>query len=218
MQKVLINSKDPNPTKFGKTVLLKFEIYLRLVAIIFAIIVFSCISNKSFFELPGYDFTTTVCLYNYDTGTCNYGISIGVITFLSNFLLICVDVGMELVSVHQIIYRIIAVIMVLFNITLGFNWFVLFCLLLNHWNYLPLDFKVVLPPQYIDGTQAAIAFSFFSLFLYIGIDILGMLRVIRGSGNIGDANYYNRFLIQYTAYYGNSEGSADGYESVREET
>ena len=214
MHKVLENSEDSpvsgplsNPTEFGKTILLKFEIYLRLIAILFAIIVFSCISDKSFYELPVDDVLTTVCLYNYDIEACNYGISIGVITFLSNFLLICVDVGMELISIRQIMYRLIALIMLLFNITLGFNWFVLYCLLVNRWNDLPSDSKELLFPQYIDGTQAAIAFSFFSIFLYIGIDLLGILRVIRGSGNIGDADYYHRFLIQYTTYYGKSEGS-----------
>ena len=207
MHKVLKNSKDLTKTKFGETILLKFEIYLRLIAILFAIIVFSCISDKSFYELPVDDVLTTVCLYDYEIGACNYGISIGVITFLSNFLLICIDVGMELVSIRQIIYRIIALTMLLFNITLGFNWFVLYSLLTNHWNHFPSDSVELLPPQYIDGTQTAIAFSFFSIFLYIGIDLLGILRVIRGSGNIGDASYYHRFLIQYTTYYSKSEGN-----------
>lgn len=221
MEKVLINFQALDPIEFGKQVLLKFEIYLRITLILFAIIVFACISDQSLFTEA--DPTTgqpiVICLFNGDIGTCNYGITVGVIAFISNILFVCMDVIMEIV-IHPIIYRIIALSMLLFNAFWGFNYFVLFCLLANRWSLTPEIVKNAISPLAFNDTQSAIAFSFFSTILYIGIGLLGVFRVIRGPGFIGDINYYQQLLQQKNPYgkFDSSEGGGDSYQAPREET
>ena len=155
MEKVLINFQALDPIEFGKQVLLKFEIYLRITLILFAIIVFACISDQSLFTEA--DPTTgqpiVICLFNGDIGTCNYGITVGVIAFISNILFVCMDVIMEIV-IHPIIYRIIALSMLLFNAFWGFNYFVLFCLLANRWSLTPEIVKNAISPLAFNDTQS----------------------------------------------------------------
>ena len=221
MEKVLINFQALDPIEFGKQILLKFEIYLRIAAILFAIIVFGCISDQSLFTesdpLSGQPIV--VCVFNSDLGACNYGITVGVIAFISNIVFVCLDVVMEVV-IHPIIYRIIALSMLLFNAFWGFNYFVLFCLLANRWSNTPEISKTTISPLAFNDSQAAIAFTFFSVILYIGIGLFGVLRVIRGPGFIGDINYYQQLVQQKNPYgkFDSSEGGADSYQAPREET
>ena len=222
MDKLFVNFQALDPIEYGKQVLLKFEIYLRIAAVLFAIIVFSCIADKALYEIANeheQGKPSIICLYNYDTGSCNYGITVGILAFLSNLLFLCIDVGMEMI-IHPLIYRIIALSVLIFNMLWGFNWFVLFCLLANRWNSTPSPTKAPLPTLAVNDTQAAIAFSFFSTVLYIGIIILGVLRTIRGPGFIGDVSYYRQLFQQKTPYgkFDSSDNGADSYQAPREET
>ena len=221
MDKLFVNFQALDPIEYGKQVLLKFEIYLRIAAVLFAIIVFSCVADKALYEEadPISGRLIIICLYNFDTGSCNYGITVGILAFLSNLLFLCIDVGMEMI-IHPLIYRIIALSVLIFNMLWGFNWFVLFCLLANRWNSTDSSFKNTLTTLAVNDTQAAIAFSFFSTVLYIGIIILGVLRTIRGPGFIGDVSYYRQLFQQKTPYgkFDSSDNGADSYQAPREET
>ena len=220
MDKILVNFQALDPLEFGKQVLLKFEIYLRMAAVLFAIIVFSCIADKALYEEASEQGQPTIiCLYNYDNNACNYGIAVGILAFLSNLLFLCMDVFMEVI-IHPLIYRIISLCMLIFNMVWGFNWFVLFCVLVNRWNSAPSSLKSKITPLAYSDTQAAIAFSFFSTVLYIAIVLIGVLRTIRGPGFIGDVNFY-RQLFQRKNPYGRfdaSDNAADSYQAPKEET
>ena len=221
MEKVLINFQTLDPIEFGKQILLKFEIYLRIVIILFAIIVFGCISDQSIYTEadPRTGNPIVLCLFNGDMGTCNYGITVGVIAFISNIVFVCLDVVMEVV-IHPIIYRIIALSMLLFNAFWGFNYFILFCLLANRWSNTPEIIKSAISPLAFNDSQSAIAFSFFSVILYIGIGLLGVFRVIRGPGFIGDIGYYQQLMQQKSPYgkFDSTEAGTDSYQAPREET
>ncbi|KAI6654613.1 Synaptogyrin-3-like isoform 1 [Oopsacas minuta] len=219
MDKVFINFQALDPIEFGKQVLLKFEIYLRLMAVLFSIIVFACISDKALYLVSENGQGRIECLYNKDTSACNYGIAVGILAFLSNLMFLVVDVGMEVV-IQPLIYRVIALSILIFNVFWGFLWFVLFCLLANRWNSTPSTYKATVAPLAYNDTQAAIAFSFFSILVYVGIALLGLLRVVRGPGFIGDISYYQQLFHQNNPYgkFDSSESGADSYQAPREET
>ncbi|WP_411025089.1 MARVEL domain-containing protein, partial [Salmonella sp. s54836] len=102
-----------------------------------------------------------ICIYNGNQDVCNYGITIGVIAFLSHMFFITVDIGMELI-IHGAIYRLIAAAVLLFNGLWGFLWFVCFCLLTNRWISTDATFKdIYYLPHQVNNAQAAITFSFF---------------------------------------------------------
>ena len=218
MEKVFVNFQALDPIEYGKQVLLKFEIYLRMAAVLFAIIVFSCIADKALYETFADGQVVVICLYDGVADTCNFGIAVGILAFLSNLMFLTIDVCMEVI-IHPLIYRIIALSMLIFNVLWGFMWFVLFCLLANRWSSTPSLLKSQLTTLAFNDTQAAIAFSFFSTLLYLGIIFIGVLRTVRGPGFIGDVSYYQQ-LFQQKNPYGKFDAAdnADSYQAPREET
>ena len=177
---ICVNFQTFNPLLCCKQISSKSEIYLRIIAIFFAIIVFTCIIDKSLYEEAnerGQPIIT--CLYDSDSSACNYGIAVGIISLVSNLLFLFIDVIMELIN-HPVIYRFIALSMLLFNIQWGFNWFVLFCLLVNRWNATSSVVKEIITIISINVIQTAIVFSFFSILIYIGIILFGVRRTYRG--------------------------------------
>ena len=218
MDKMFINFQALDPIEFGKQVLLKFEIYFRMVAILLAIIVFACVADTglAYFQAGGNN-GFTICVYDGDAGSCNYAIAVGVIAMLSNILFLLIDVAIEVI-IQPLVYRIITVCVLLFNILWAFNWFILFCLLVNRWN--STGFKNVLTSLPISNAQAAIAFSFFSILIYIPIVLLGVLRVLRGPGFLGDISYYQQLFKLKSPYgkFDEPESGGDSYQAAKEET
>ncbi|XP_046989457.1 synaptogyrin isoform X2 [Schistocerca americana] len=135
------------------------QVILRAACLLFAIIVFGCISSQ------GYRFDREtkkdVCLYNEDTNACNYGVGIGVIAFLASIGFLVGEFMFEqMSSVKTRKHYVLA--------DLGFSglwtflYFVGFCYLTNQWSQSST-------PQGgigVNDVQAAIAFSFFSIFTW----------------------------------------------------
>ena len=183
-------------TALFRAYLYKVEIYIRLVAIFFSVIVFASIADKAY--EPGW------CVMNGSTA-CDYGIVVGVIALLSNLIIILIDLSMELI-IHIMLYRIITVVVLVFNLFWAFNWFVVFCFMAHQWSLSPKHlyyehFKQGVP--IINNVQAAITFAFFSIIIYVIICILGIMRLLRGPGNILELAYYHNMWKK--AMYSNLE-------------
>ncbi|TGZ38131.1 Synaptogyrin-2 [Temnothorax longispinosus] len=134
------------------------QVILRAVCLLFAIIVFGCISSKGY--LPKED-GKEVCLYNDDNNACNYGVGIGVLAFLASIGFLAGEYLFEQMSSVKTRKHFVL-------IDLGFSgfwsflYFVGFCYLTNAWN------KSRRPTEGygVNNLQAAIAFSFFSIFTW----------------------------------------------------
>ena len=191
-------------TALFRAYLYKVEIYVRFIAILFSIIVFGCIADKAY--EPGW------CVMN-TSAACDYGIVVGVIALLSNVIIILIDLSMELV-IHITLYRIMAALTLAFNLLWGFNWFVVFCFMANQWSLSPKHlyyehFKQGVP--IVNNVQAAITFSLFSFLLYLVIVVLGVMRLLRGPGNILELTFYHNLWKK--AMYSNLERKVVDSES-----
>ncbi|XP_050391093.1 synaptogyrin-2 [Patella vulgata] len=134
----------------------KPQVILRLVSLIFSIVVFGCISSKAYNSKHQ-------CQMNNDMNACGYGMGIGVLAFLICIAFLVIDAMFEnLSSIQHRKY----VVMADLGISAGwtFLWFVGFCYLTDAWR------KTSTTDQFYeygnDNIQAAIAFSFFSIFTW----------------------------------------------------
>lgn len=131
---------------------------LQFLFQLFAIIVFGCISSQGW----AYNGTEEVCLYNGDSNACNYGVGIGVIAFLASIGFLAGEYLFEqMSSVKTRKHYVLGDLG--FSAFWSFLYFVGFCYLTNRWSNSP-------PPaaEYgVNNVQAAIAFSFFSIFTWV---------------------------------------------------
>lgn len=140
---------------------------------LFAIIVFGCISSKGY--LPKDD-GKEVCLYNDDNNACNYGVGIGVLAFLASIGFLAGEYLFEQMSSVKTRKHFVL-------IDLGFSgfwsflYFVGFCYLTNAWNNSPRP-----KDGYgVNNLQAAIAFSFFSIFTWAACAWFAFQRFKQGT-------------------------------------
>ncbi|CAG5126579.1 unnamed protein product [Candidula unifasciata] len=145
----------------------KPQVILRTVSVVFAIVVFGCISSKGWF---GHS-----CIINNDDNACGYGTGVGVLAFLICLGFLIVDAFFEnLSSVQHRRYAVLADLGISGLWT--FLWFVGFCYLTDAWRRTEKD-----PPHGKDNVQAAIAFSFFSIFTWGGLTFLALRRYRQGA-------------------------------------
>ncbi|KAL0106529.1 hypothetical protein PUN28_016315 [Cardiocondyla obscurior] len=148
------------------------QVILRAVCLLFAIIVFGCISSKGYITKEGKE----VCLYKEDNNACNYGIGIGVLAFLASIGFLAGEYLFEQMSSVKTRKHFVL-------IDLGFSgfwsflYFVGFCYLTNAWN------NSANPPggYGVNNVQAAIAFSFFSIFTWAGCAWFAFQRFKQGT-------------------------------------
>ncbi|XP_012273543.1 synaptogyrin [Orussus abietinus] len=148
------------------------QVILRAACLLFAIIVFGCISNKGYI-MEG---ETEVCLYNGDTNACNYGVGIGVLAFLASIGFLAGEYLFEQMS--SVKTRKHYVLLDLgFSGFWAFLYFVGFCYLTNAWN------KSKQPPNDygVNNVQGAIAFCFFSIFTWAGCAWFAYQRFKQGT-------------------------------------
>ncbi|CAG0903819.1 unnamed protein product [Darwinula stevensoni] len=143
---------------------------------LFAIIVFGCVSSG------GQD--GDECAYNKDTNACNYGIGIGVIAFLAASLFLAGDAMFEQFSSIKT-RRHFVIIDLGFSALWSFLYFVGFCYLANAWS------KSTPTPDFpgTNNVQAAIAFSFFSIFTWGGSTFFAFQRYKQGADSAFGTNY-----------------------------
>ncbi|BFZ17995.1 hypothetical protein BsWGS_21034 [Bradybaena similaris] len=145
----------------------KPQVILRTVSVVFAIVVFGCISSKGWYG--------HYCIMNNDDNACGYGTGVGVLAFLICLGFLIVDAFFEnLSSVQHRRYAVLADLAISGLWT--FLWFVGFCYMTDAWRRTEKD-----PHHGRDNVQAAIAFSFFSIFTWGGLTFLALRRYRQGA-------------------------------------
>ncbi|KAF0311636.1 Synaptogyrin [Amphibalanus amphitrite] len=187
------------------------QVILRALCLLFSIIIFGCISSQGWYED---DDMKQVCMYNQNSGACNYGTGIAVIAFLACFAFIAGEFFFSrMSSVKTRKHYVLA--------DLGFSgfwtflFFVSFCFLTNSWS----NTEGVPTANDKNPVQAAIAFTFFSIFTWGALAYLAYLRFKQGTGNEFATGYDQQEGgvpggAGYAGYPGAMDGSADqsGYQ------
>ena len=141
-----------------------FPAHIRLSQIC-AIVVFACIADKVY--------PNDVCYYNFNNDACNYGIAIGVIAFIDCLAFLVVDVMFDQQSNAQV-RKYMVVADFIFSVMWSIMWFVGFCFLTDMWRRTD---RGLLSGDTINNAQAAIAFSFFSIVIWVRSRDLMDIRV-----------------------------------------
>ncbi|XP_046359609.1 synaptogyrin-2-like [Haliotis rufescens] len=160
----------------------KPQVILRLVSLLFSIIVFGCISSLGYYN--------NTCIINADANACGYGVGIGVIAFLLCVAFLLLDAIFDnLSSVQHRKYAVIA------DLTASglwtFLWFVGFCYLTDGWRRTDTTNPNTYPihGRGRDNIQAAIAFSFFSIFSWGAITFFAVRRYRQGAQDAFTTGY-----------------------------
>lgn len=122
---------------------------------------FGCISAG------GYDEGHGMCLFNHKQGACHYGVGIGVIAFLGCIAFLAIDVQFDTID-NPDTKKYITLGDLAFSALWCFLWFIGFCYLVDMWRRTSKDDYV---PMQINNCQAAIAFSFFSIIVWVSLQI-----------------------------------------------
>nr|XP_025138263.1 LOW QUALITY PROTEIN: synaptogyrin-1 [Bubalus bubalis] len=166
---------------------------LRVVSWVFSIVVFGSIVNEGYLNSPSE--SKEFCIYNRNPNACGYGVTVGVLAFLTCLLYLALDVYFPQIS--SVKDRKKAVLSDIGSLGWGnrvagcckgtdlgsqgwqqafwaFLWFVGFCFLANQWQVSePKDNPL---NEGTDAARAAIAFSFFSIFTWAGQAVLAFQR------------------------------------------
>lgn len=122
---------------------------------------FGCISAGGYDEVHG------MCLFNYKQGACHYGVGIGVIAFLGCIAFLAIDVQFDTID-NPDTKKYITLGDLAFSALWCFLWFIGFCYLADMWRRTPKDDYYRMQ---INNCQAAIAFSFFSIIVWVSLQI-----------------------------------------------
>uniref|UniRef100_A0A8C5QAG6 Synaptogyrin n=1 Tax=Leptobrachium leishanense TaxID=445787 RepID=A0A8C5QAG6_9ANUR len=140
-----------------RTTFSKFTYYSSLQPL-FSIVVFGCIVNEGYINRPNEG--EEHCIFNRNRSACAYGVTVGVLAFLTCLLYLALDVYFpQISSVKDRKKTVLSDIAV--SVLWAFFWFVGFCFLANQWQVSkpednPLD-------EGADAARAAIYFSFLNL-------------------------------------------------------
>ncbi|XP_050505779.1 synaptogyrin [Diabrotica virgifera virgifera] len=176
------------------------QVILRAVCWLFSVIIFGCISSQGWkFDLAK---KRHLCLYNDDANACNYGVGISVIAFLASMgLLVGEYLFEQMSSVKTRKHFVLG--------DLGFSAFWAFLYFVGFW-YLASQWGKSEPPPNgvgVNNVQAAIAFSFFSIFAWAGSAFFAYQRFRQGAGAAFATNYENEagMPASYPSYPGGPE-------------
>lgn len=162
-----------DPIEFVK----KPQVILRFVAWVFAIIVFACIAQEGYVD--------NKCRYN-NSNACGYGVSIGVIGFLLTMAFTGLDFYFPNISSVKMRKR--AVLLELgISGFMVFLWFIGFCYMTDQWRQ--ESEKDMTGWNGRNSVQAAIAFSFFSVFAWAALTFFTFQRYREGVSNLFSSNY-----------------------------
>ncbi|XP_075231120.1 synaptogyrin isoform X1 [Lycorma delicatula] len=186
------------------------QVILRAVCLLFAIIVFACISSQGWM----YDETekTEVCLFNRDASACHYGEGVAILAFLASIGFLGGEYLFEQMS--SVKTRKHYVLLDLgYSGFWAFLYFISFCYLANQWS------NAQVPPGHIGvgNVQAAICFSFFSVFTWAGCAWFAYQRFRQGADSAFAPTYEadpsSLPGAAYTSYPGGPDTDA-GYQEA----
>ncbi|KAF7278757.1 synaptogyrin [Rhynchophorus ferrugineus] len=171
------------------------QVLLRVICWLFSIIVFGCISSQGW--QPNKE-KKMVCLYNEDANACNYGVGISVIAFLASMGFLVGEYMFEqMSSVKTRKHYVLA--------DLGFSGFWSFLYFVGFW-YLTSQWGKAEEPAGgigVSNVRAAIAFSFFSIFVWAASAFLAFQRFRQGSDAVFSTNFEADGMQQtYPSYPG----------------
>ncbi|PKK29767.1 synaptogyrin 1, partial [Columba livia] len=143
---------------------------------LFSIVVFGSIVNEGY--VNRLDETQEHCIFNRNRNACNYGITVGVLAFLSCLLYLALDAYFpQISSVKDRKKAVLSDIGV--SAFWAFLWFVGFCFLTNQWQASKEEDNPL--NEGADAARAAITFSFFSIFTWVGQAFLAYQRFRLGA-------------------------------------
>uniref|UniRef100_A0A8C9MPB0 Synaptogyrin 1 n=1 Tax=Serinus canaria TaxID=9135 RepID=A0A8C9MPB0_SERCA len=129
---------------------------------VFSIVVFGSIVNEGYVNRV--DEVEEHCIFNRNHNACNYGITVGVLAFLSCLLYLALDAYFpQISSVKDRKKAVLSDIGV--SAFWAFLWFVGFCFLTNQWQASKPEDNPL--NEGGDAARAAITFSFFSIFTWV---------------------------------------------------
>jgi hypothetical protein len=182
-----------DPIEFIK----KPQVILRIVAWIFAIIVFASIAQEGYYNGQ--------CVYN-GSNACGYGIAIGVIAFLATMAFTGLDVYFPNISNIKT-RKIVVVAELITSGVLIFLWFIGFCYMADQWRQAPKSFSGW---NGRNSVQAAIAFTFFSILAWGGLAFFTFRRYREGVSNLFSSGYEDHSTGGGQTYAGNPPASGTG--------
>ncbi|XP_069509049.1 synaptogyrin-1 isoform X2 [Ambystoma mexicanum] len=145
---------------------------VRMVSWVFSIVVFGCIVNEGYINRPNED--EEFCIFNRNHNACNYGVTVGVLAFLTSLLYLALDVYFpQISSVKDRKKAVLSDVAV--SAVWAFFWFVGFCFLANQWQHSDPEDNPL--KEGADAARAAIAFSFFSIFTWLTSTTLALQRL-----------------------------------------
>jgi len=162
-----------DPIEFIK----KPQVILRIVAWVFAIIVFACIAQEGYYN--------NVCRYN-SSSACGYGIAIGVIAFLLTLAFTGLDVYFPNISNIKTRKTLVLAELGVSGV-LVFLWFIGFCFMTDQWRQ--EDNKDIDGWNGRNSVQAAIAFAFFSIPVWAALTFFAFRRYREGVSNLFSSGY-----------------------------
>ncbi|XP_030064345.1 synaptogyrin-1 isoform X2 [Microcaecilia unicolor] len=143
---------------------------LRMISWLFSIVVFGCIVNEGYVNPE--DESKEFCIFNRNQNACNYGVTVGVLAFLSSLLYLALDVYFpQISSVKDRKKAVLSDVAV--SAIWSFLWFVGFCFLANQWQFSEPNTL----NEGADAARAAITFSFFSIFTWAILAVLALQRL-----------------------------------------
>ncbi|XP_043922807.1 synaptogyrin-1 isoform X2 [Protopterus annectens] len=160
---------------------------LRFVSWVFSIVVFGSIANEGYVNKPSE--VEEFCIFNRNQNACNYGVTIGALSFISCMLFLALDIYFpQISSVKDRKKAVLADIGV--SAFWAFLWFVGFCFLANQWQVAKPEDNPL--KEGADAARAAITFSFFSIFTWGFLAFLSLKRL----DNITFQEEYNNLCSQ----------------------
>ncbi|XP_009575406.1 PREDICTED: synaptogyrin-3, partial [Fulmarus glacialis] len=143
---------------------------------IFSIVVFGSIVNECYVNKDSQN-PELLCIFNENESACSYGIAVGIIAFFGCIFFFVVDLHFQQISSVKDRKR--AVLLDLgFSGFLSFLWFVAFCFLANQWQRTTMSKGI---SQGADAARAAIAFSFFSIIVWVSSTSESLQRASLGT-------------------------------------
>ncbi|UJR13578.1 hypothetical protein I4U23_000591 [Adineta vaga] len=162
-----------DPIEFIK----KPQVILRIVAWVFATIVFASIAQEGYVDGK--------CRYN-ESNACGYGVGIGVIAFLLTIGFTALDIYFP--NISNVKTRRSAVLGELgASGALTFFWFIGFCYMTDQWRQ--EDEKDLAGWNGRNSVQAAIAFAFFSILVWAALTFFAFRRYREGVSNLFSSGY-----------------------------
>lgn len=170
---------------------------LRILSWVFAIIVFGCITSEGYLN--------NKCIYNSDDNACHYGVAIGIIAFIGATAFFVSDLVFPSITSAEKRKKIVMADMA-FSGLWTFMYFVGFCYLTNAWAKTINDFGK-------GNAEAAIAFSFFSIFSWGGLAYLSIKDYREGTLSAFAPTYTDPALDQSSSPYSSFPGGESAMQS-----